>query len=62
MTTHIYTPLLVVPSFTDEGSCRLSKHLIFVINLASVSEKNVMSLPSHSHLYRILLMYNQFAI
>ena len=42
MTVCIYTPLLVVPLFTDEGSCRLPKRLIRLIVLASVSDKNTM--------------------
>ena len=55
MTICIYTHLLVVPLFTDEGSRRLPKCLIcsdlLVINLASVCGKSIMSLPSHSGLY-----------
>ena len=36
----IYTPLLVVSLFTDEGSHRLPKHLLRVIALASVPDRD----------------------
>ena len=40
MAVCIYTPLLVVPLFTDEGSRRLSNSDLFVIILASVPDRN----------------------